>query len=93
MAFEYMPVSGGWDKIAWKSLGGIKVPWAMIAAHNKQAKLNHCGQDLEHLAKRGGLSACEALAILDDRPWQPMDAIKALRELEERVEQYHTKHL
>lgn len=34
----------------------------------KQAKINH-GQTLERLAERGGLSACEALAIAEKRKW------------------------
>ena len=42
------------------------LPWELLAPHNEQAKINHCGQDLEKLASRGGLSACEAVAILED---------------------------
>jgi hypothetical protein len=60
------------------------IPWEMIASHEKQAMENHCGQTLERLAQRGGLSACEAVAVLDDRPYKRMDAdsaIMALRHL------------
>lgn len=45
-----------------------EIPFAMIAPHEKQAQRNHW-QSLDRLAERGGLSACEALAILEDRPW------------------------
>lgn len=47
--------------------GGI--PWAMIASHERQADRNH-GQTLRRLHDRGGLSWCEALAVLEDRPWR-----------------------
>lgn len=44
------------------------IPWAAILPHEKQAQTNH-SQTLKGLAGRGGLSACEAVAILMDRPW------------------------
>ena len=47
------------------------VPWEMLAPHEAQAQRNHGGQSLERLAQRGGLDPCEALAILDDKPWGP----------------------
>jgi hypothetical protein len=47
------------------------VPWAMLAAHERQAILNH-DQTLEVLASRGGLSSCEMCAILEDRKWRQM---------------------
>ncbi len=47
----------------------IALPWNMLANHEKQALINH-GQTLDRLAQRGGLSPCEALAILSDRPWR-----------------------
>jgi hypothetical protein len=40
------------------------IPWAMIAPHESQAMRNHCSQDLEALARRGGLSCGEAVAVL-----------------------------
>lgn len=46
------------------------VPWDFIAPHEAQAQRNH-GQSLKRLAERGGLSACEALAVAEGRPWHP----------------------
>lgn len=43
--------------------------WAMIAPHEAQAQRNHY-QTLRRLHARGGLSWCEALAVLEDRPWR-----------------------
>lgn len=45
-----------------------EIPWDMIAPHDAQARSNH-GQSLERLAQRGGLSACEALDIIEGRRW------------------------
>ena len=53
------------------------VPWAMIEPHEKQAQSNH-GQTLERLASRGGLSACESVAILEDRRWRKMEFANAI---------------
>ena len=47
------------------------IPLAMIAPHEAQAWVNH-GQTLARLAERGGLSACEAVAVLEDRAWRSM---------------------
>lgn len=49
------------------------VPWSLIAPHEAQAKQNHGGQSLVELARRGGLSECELIAVLEDRKWHPMD--------------------
>lgn len=49
----------------------LQIPWEMIAPHEAQAKTNH-SQTLMRLAERGGLGACEALAILEDRAWRRM---------------------
>jgi hypothetical protein len=46
----------------------VNVPWPMIEPHALQARHNH-SQTLERLAERGGLSACEALAVIEDRPY------------------------
>jgi hypothetical protein len=40
----------------------------MIEPHEKQAQSNH-SQSLERLNGRGGLSAAEAVAILEDKGW------------------------
>lgn len=41
-----------------------------------QAKRNHGGQSLERLRERGGLAPCEAVAIVEMRAWQPMNAVQ-----------------
>lgn len=61
-----------------------EIPLAMIAPHENQAHLNH-RQTLQRLAERGGLSACEAVAVLEDRRWQWMDLDVARARLEELV--------
>ena len=50
----------------------VGVPWAMIESHWLQAEKNH-QQSLAVLRSRGGLSACEMLAVLEDRPWRAME--------------------
>jgi len=45
------------------------VPWSILAPHEAQAQRNH-SQTLRTLANRGGLSSCEALAIIEDRSWR-----------------------
>ena len=47
------------------------MPWEVITPHEAQANINH-GQTLKRLAERGGLSPCEALAILENRRWRKM---------------------
>jgi hypothetical protein len=48
------------------------IPWRLIAPHEAQAQLNH-HQSLETLAKRGGLTCAEAVAVLENREWKPME--------------------
>jgi hypothetical protein len=45
------------------------IPWSMIDAHEEQAHTNH-SQTLSRLAQRGGLSPCEAMAVIMDRQWK-----------------------
>lgn len=52
--------------------GKFTIPWELIAQHEEQALKNH-GQTLKRLAERGGLSFCEALAVLEDRQWRKVD--------------------
>ena len=66
--------------------GRLHAPMAMFERHNLQAMGNHCGQGLGRLAERGGVSPCEALAILDNRPWHSMDRKEAKAELKRRIE-------
>jgi hypothetical protein len=50
---------------------GACMPLAIVLPHEKQAQRNH-GQTLHRLAERGGLSACELAAVLQDREWHSM---------------------
>lgn len=45
-----------------------------------QAFLNHA-QSLDRLAERGGLSPCEALALIERRSWRVMDWELALAKI------------
>ena len=58
----------------------LPIPWDVITPHEQQAQRNH-DQTLKQLAKRGGLSPSEAVAILEDRPWRLMDEIAAINKL------------
>lgn len=49
----------------------VALPWALLEPHERQARHNH-GQSLKGLASRGGLSHCEAVAVLEDREWRKM---------------------
>lgn len=59
---------------------GPSIPWRLIEPHAAQAERNH-SQTLEHLAARGGLAPCEALAVLGDRKWHRMAYPDATLEL------------
>ena len=43
------------------------IDWNLIAPHEKQAMENHCGQTLEQLARRHGLSWYELLCVMVDK--------------------------
>jgi len=43
------------------------IAWELVAPHEAQAKLNHGDQDLETLARRGGLHPGELIDVLHDR--------------------------
>lgn len=43
------------------------IDWNLIAPHEKQAMENHCGQTLEQLARRHGLSWYELLCVMADK--------------------------
>lgn len=42
------------------------IPYNLVKPHEEQAIKNHCGQTLDRLAARGGLSWAEAYAVLTD---------------------------
>lgn len=70
---ETFPVMQPWKR-GEPRYNGPSVPWAMVQPHERQARRNHGDQSLARLAERGGLSPCELLAVLEDRPWRAMDA-------------------
>ncbi len=63
----------------------LPIPWDIISPHEQQARRNHGGQSLATLKRRGGLGVCEAVAILEDRPWHKMDETEALERLGEII--------
>jgi hypothetical protein len=48
---------------------GPAIPWSVIGPCDEQAKRNHSGQNLETLARRGGLDCGEAIDVLLGQPW------------------------
>lgn len=77
--FPIMGVRNGSRKVRFD----FSIPWSLIEPHAAQAQKNH-QQTLERLAERGGLDATEALAVLEERGWEPMkseDAEAILRGL------------
>jgi len=64
------------------------IPWALF---NQEWAQNNHRQSLEELASRGGLSMCEALAIIEKRSYEHMPMGKsfdALMKLEGRPERF-----
>lgn len=60
------------------------IPWDVIAPHETQALRNH-HRSLASLAERGGLTPCEALAVIEGRPWERMAFTDARRRLVDYV--------
>lgn len=57
--------------------GRIKsIPWSALARFERQAIVNY-GRSLEQLAAKGGLSPCEAVAVIEGRPWERMPYTEA----------------
>ncbi|MCK5581903.1 MAG: hypothetical protein KAJ18_11595 [Candidatus Omnitrophica bacterium] len=61
----------------------ISIPFMML--NEEWANRNH-GQTLKQLAGRGGLSPCEAIAVMDKRKWMPMPDKAALDILVRRLD-------
>lgn len=57
----------------------------MKLLNEKHAMTNH-GQSLEKLNRRGGLGPDEAIAIIENRKWQKMDAQNAANILNRLVQ-------
>lgn len=86
------PIQGGWNSKTRMYFNPSSIPWGLIAPHEQRAIENHAGQNLRKLASRGGLTPCEALAVLEDRPWRIMDACEATKRLSERVQNWNLEH-
>lgn len=82
------PIQRDFDRTTHREVPASTIPWGLIAPHDEQAKKNHAGQDLVRLAERFGLSHCEAVAIIEDRPWHRMDLQAAIDRLAELVADY-----
>lgn len=59
------------------------IPFSLL--NEEWAEINH-GQTLKRLAERGGLGACEALAIMDKRRWRKMSNKVAMEMLIKRLD-------
>jgi len=66
--------------VSHSNLRPLPIPWDIIAPHENQARINH-GQTLARLRERGGVSACEAVAILNDRQYDQMPFLRAMETL------------
>lgn len=44
----------------------LEIPFELVKDHEKQAMINHCDQNLEKLASRGGLSPAELYCVIND---------------------------
>jgi hypothetical protein len=71
MPREFMPILRRPD---------FKLPWSLIAPHERQAMVNH-GQTLERLAERGGLGFTEAEAVIRGMSWRDLPLNEAASEL------------
>lgn len=60
------------------------IPWAVLSPHEPQALANH-GHTLDELAARGGLSPEEAVAIMEDRPFERMPFTQARLRLRDLI--------
>lgn len=93
------PIQVEWPERGWPAQLR-SIPWGLIQQHEAQALHNHCGQTLKRLAERHGLSAMEAVAVLDNQTfherWRWSDSAKqtrdnqleAIRSLNEHVEAF-----
>jgi hypothetical protein len=64
------------------------VPWGLVRDYDERAQRNHGGQTLARLSERGGLSACELLAVLECREWRPMPHEEAMSAIKHRLAIY-----
>lgn len=64
------------------------IPMGLMMEHKKQAYTNH-GQSLDHLDERGGVSAAEAVAIIEDRKFSNIDPSVAQSILERHITDWY----
>jgi len=92
----YFPImlSGYGSENYAKIVGPIytNIPLAMIEPREDRAKRNY-SQTLAQLAKRGGLTACEAVAVLEDREYRTMTLQAACTRLAELVSIWETARM
>jgi hypothetical protein len=64
------------------------IPWELIEQHEAQALKNH-KRTIEQLTQQQcGLRACEAVAVLEDRPWRRMPVEEAYDRLAQIVDAF-----
>jgi hypothetical protein len=77
--FNEMPVPSNYG-LFFRTFPHCPVAFPMELFNEEWAQKNH-GQSLQRLAERGGLSVCEMMANIYRRPYQQMDARKAIEQL------------
>lgn len=60
------------------------IPFSLL--NEDWAQRNH-GQSLKRLAERGGLSPCEAIAIMDRRRWRSIPPKRAIEIIDKRIKE------
>lgn len=88
------PIQGYFSFSRRRQMNGFTIPWGLIAIHDDRAKENHCGQNLERLAQRGGLGMVEAIAVIENKPLKGMSMSQetALNRLSELIAAYEQRN-
>lgn len=94
MTAETFPILRAMSEDRRKALKALgcpeRIPLPIIATHERQAMINH-NQTLRRLAERGGLSACEAVCVLEDRRWAKMADEEAVSRLNSIASAWHAE--
>lgn len=77
---KLFPIMGQWSDLFHVLIPGFSIPWEMLEKHEARAKENH-----------GGLSPCEAVAILKNERYQRMPFEQAFYELSVLVAEFKMK--
>lgn len=64
------------------------IPWELIEPYRVRACKNQHQQTLENLARQGGLSPDELVAVIEERRWKSMTMRDAVNRLKQIVERY-----